>query len=268
MRQINFNCYKIAAKIPLASFALFLGVQEMPHHKEYMEIKRDYLTQILKYDKEEQAVFLFEFGCITFVNFNLEEIRTFSVFMDKFLKNSKRQTFIRFHQPFSISVDDQNSFHLFGASSSINKFSGIVIPTIGIALAKLTALMAIEENLNLIFDETENLVNRMQNGKINIKAAKYAKEMAKILRFEYDSAYCIHVFERCDIANSFLESRILYDQMIENFNYRKRINILQQKMDALHYIFKTFMSFSQNWQENRQLYIEIALLALFPLFYL
>lgn len=267
MRTIHFNCYKIATKIPLIPFAHDLG-QELPHHREYTEIYGDCLARILKHGIKEQTAYVFEFGCVTFVNFNTDEIQTFSLFMDQYFHNNKRQTFLKYNQFFSISVDDQNSFHLFYDDSTIIEFSPIVIPTISIALAKLMALSAMEENLDIIFDETEGFVNRMQNGKINIKAAKYAKKMAKVLRFEYDSAYSIRVFERCDIANNVLESRILYDQLMRKFQYTKRIRILQQKMETVHTIFTAFLSYSQSWQENRELYIEIALLALFPLFYL
>jgi len=268
MNTIHFNCYKIATKITLIAFAHDLGVLELPHHKEYMEINGDSLAKILKHAIGEQTVYVFEFGCVTCVNFNADEIQTFSLFMDQYFHNNKRQTLLKYNQLFSISVDDQSLFHLFPDNSSLNQFSPIVIPTIAIALAKLIALSAMEENLDVIFDETEGFVNRMQNGKINIKAAKYAKKMAKVLRFEYDSAYSIRVFERCDIANNILESRLLYDQLMQKFQYTKRITILQQKMETVHTIFTAFLSYSQNWQENRELYIEIALLALFPLFYL
>ena len=267
MQRIDFDCYKVAAKIPLVPFAFYFGLQEQSHRKEYLEIKEDCLARIIKYNRVEQSVYIFECGCITFVNFNAEEMHIFFHFMDTISKLNK-QLYFDCRQSFSISVEDKNAFCLVEQTAELEELNAVVIPTIGIALAKLTALVVMEEELKKIFDEAEVFVERMQKGKINIRAIKYARETAKILRFEYNSAYCIRIFERCDIANSFIESRILFDRFLENFEYRKRIKVLQQKMAALHDIFNLFIVLSQNWQEDFELYIEIFLLAIFPFFYL
>lgn len=267
MKHIDFECYKVAAKLPLAVFRSYLGVKQQPHRSEYLEIKGGSLAQVMKYGKEEQSVFLFSFGCVTFVQFSPDEIRLFLHFMDALMKPG-RNSALAGREALSFDVSGEGLFRLREQDAEEMRFSPLVVPTLAAALAKLTALSAMEEDVLTIFDEAESFVDRMQRGRLNIRAVKYAKEMAKILRFQYDSAYCIRIFERCDLAEQYLESRVLFDRFMEEHQYRQRIQVLQQKTDALHRTFDTFLTLSQNWQENRELYIEIALLAIFPFFYL
>jgi|AGTN01.3.fsa_nt_gi Uncharacterized conserved protein len=265
MKRIAFDCYRIGNSFPLGALRAFLGMKETPRRREYIALEGDSLAQILKYAREGQAAYLFHYGCVAFVNCSTDERRSVLHFITSgFCPDN---TGFSYHEAFAVEADDAGRYRLFEGASSA-PFDRFVVPTLANALAKLTALAVMEKEIGRTFDDAEAFINRMGRGRVNLHAAKYAREVARIVRFQFNSAYAVRIFERCDIADAHIDARALYDRFMAHFEYAGRIDALRQKIDALEDIFRMFISLSQKWQENRELFIEIALLALFPLFYL
>ncbi len=265
MKRFAFDCYRIGNSLPLSTLRAFLGMKETPRRRQYVALEGDSLAQVLKYAREGQAAYFFDYGCITFVNCSTDEARSLLHFIcSGFLPDS---TGSYYHESYSLEVGDTNQYCLFEGDSAL-PFDRFVVPTIANALAKLTALAVMEEEIGKTFDDAEAFIQRMGRGRVNLHAVKYAREVAKIVRFQYGSAYTVRVFERFDIADAHIGARALYDAFMTHFEYGERIDALRQKIGALEDIFRMFLALSQKWQENRELYIEIALLAVFPLFYL
>ena len=265
MKQISLDCYRIGNSLPLDELRKFLGMKETPRRREYIALEGDNLAKVLKYSREDQAAYLFHYGCITFVNCSTDEMRSVLHFVTAGFGSGSSEP--PYREAFSFIVDDENRYSLFDGTPSV-PFDRFVVPTLANALAKLTALAVMEEEVGKTFDDAESFISRMGRGHVNLKAARYAREVAKIVRFQFNSAYTVRIFERCDIADIHVEARALYDLLMAHFEYGERIGVLHQKISALEDIFSMFIGLSQKWQENRELYIEIALLALFPLFYL
>lgn len=265
MKRIAFDCYRIGHALPLSALRSFLGMKESTRRRQYIALEGDSLALILKYTREDQAAYLFNYGCVTFVGCSTDEIRSILHFITSGF--CPDYTGSSYHETFSVEVNDDGRYRLFEDAADA-PFDRFVVPTIANALAKLTALSVMEEDIGKTFDDAETFIRRMGHGRVNLHAIKYAREVAKIVRFQYGSAYTIRVFERFDIADAHINARALYDAFTAHYEYRERIEALRQKIGALEDIFRMFISLSQKWQENRELYIEIALLALFPLFYL
>lgn len=241
-------------------------MKETPRRREYIRLEGDSLAQVLKYSRPGQAAYLFPYGCVTFVSCNTDEMRSVLHFITSGFGTEGAAPY--YHEAFSLEVDDKGGYSLFEGAPQRGAMDSFTVPTIANALAKLTSLAVMEEEVGRTFDEAETFIQRMGRGKINLKATKYAREVAKIVRFQYDSACIVRVFERCDIADAHIGARALYDDFMAHFEYGERLHALRQKIGALEDIFRIFLSLSQKWQENRELYVEIALLILFPLFYL
>jgi required for meiotic nuclear division protein 1 len=241
-------------------------MKETPRRREYILLEGDGLAQVLKYARENQVAYLFHYGCVVFVNCSTDEMRSMLHFVVSGFCSGSAASY--YHESFFLEADDENHYCLFEGALEHLPMDCFVIPTIANALAKLTALAVMEEEIGKTYDEAETFIVHMGRGRINLKAKRYAAEVAKIVRFQYNSAYSVRIFERYDIADAHIGARTLYDAFMAHFEYGERIDALRQKIAALEDIFRIFLSLSQSWQENRELYIEIALLILFPLFYL
>lgn len=82
MDSINFSCYLIAPKLPLNKLVEFFKMHRHLSWEEYIVLKGMHLEPILKYATEHKQVYLFEFGCVTFVNFSHAEIHVFIDYLD------------------------------------------------------------------------------------------------------------------------------------------------------------------------------------------
>jgi uncharacterized Rmd1/YagE family protein len=264
---IAFDCYRIAGALPLAALRTFLGLKETPRRREAIRLEGQNLERLLKYAREGQAVYLFPYGCAAFVNCSADEIRTVLRFLTTGFDIDEAAEYYR--EAFTLEVheaDGEASYSLFGDIPLA--FDAFTVQTLVSALAKLTALAVMEEEVGRTFDDAESFIARMGRGRMSLKARKYAREVARIVRFQYDSACIVRVFERCDIADAHLGARALYDEFMAHFEYGDRLHALREKIRALEDIFRVFLTLNSKWQENRELYVEIALLVLFPLFYL
>lgn len=262
---INWNCYKVAHSLPLLQIASFFSAEEPLKWKKYIKIDGHQLTSVLKCGNQQKSVFLFEFGCITFVNFTQEEKgRMFDLF-ESISCHMSNDLLSRYHETFQVQINKLKMFQPFPESTEPLEYNDCVVPVIATALAKDTALSSLEDDIDNLLDESEGIIESLRRAKLNINVIKYARKIATLLRFQYNSANSVRVFDRSDTANSSIAAKQLYNEFMKACSFSERVNVLRQKSGELRHIFDMYASLSQSWKENRLLYFEIFLLALFDL---
>ena len=195
MRRITFDCYRIGNSLPLSALRAFLGMKETPRRREYILLEGESLAQVLKYERENQAAYLYHYGCAVFVNCSTDEMRSMLHFIVSGFCSGSAGSY--YHESFSIEADDENHYCLFEDASERLPLDRFVVPTLASALAKLTALAVMEEEIGKTYDDAETFIAYMGRGRVNLKAKRYAAEVARIVRFQYNSAYTVRIFERC-----------------------------------------------------------------------
>ncbi len=264
---IKWNCYKVAPSLPLMAIASFFGFEDPIKWKKNIKLDGNQLASVLKYADNRKAVFLFEFGCITFVNITTEENRRILEYLESISCNIASDLLVRYRYSFSIHINESGMYHPFLKKQGLLLYDEDVVPVISAALAKDTQLFWLEDEMENLLDKSESVIDRLRRAKLNINTLKYSRELALMLRFQYNSAYSVRVFDRSDAANSSLSAKNLYDEFMADCCFHDRLDVLQQKSDELHHIFNIYSILSQSWKENRLLYFEILLLVLFTLPY-
>ncbi len=266
MRQLHLDSYRLGQSIPLARVASQLDGSALPRRREYLELRGDTLRSLTGQNREDQAVYLFRFGCVVFVNMSDSDIQRFLGLLPLNVE-TPADPLLGNHEAHTLTVDDDGTLVFHDGSPAVT-FSAANISAAANALAKLSALAFMEERISRIYDDAEGFMSRMRSGRLRFRALLYAGEISKLLRFQYISAFNVRVFERCDIADAHIDVRRFYDLFMAAYEYQDRIRILRDKTEALDGIFRLLIPLSQNWQESRTLYAEIFFLAMFPLFYL
>ena len=265
--SINWNCYKVAPSLPLMAIASFFGFEKPIKWKKNITLCGSQLASILKYTDDRKSVFLFEFGCITFVNTTTEEIRRILDFLQSISCNISSDLLVRYHHSFSIQIDESGMYSPFSKKPGLYSYDEDVVPVTAAALAKDAELFFLEDEMETLLDKSESVIDRLRRAKLNITTLKYSREISLMLRFQYNSAYSVRVFDRSDAADSSLSAKNLYDEFMADCSFRDRLDVLQQKSDELYRIFNIYSTLSQSWKENRLLYFEILLLVMFTLPY-
>ena len=155
MRVIHFKSCKVAPSLPLDRIASFLQTQMEFSWKEYIILSGSQLNTILKYDTEGKHVYLFNFGCISFVNFKDSEIYTFISYIETITDKIKHELIYKFSETHTIKVDDDGNCKLWLHNESNYGFHEGIIHIIAIVLAISIELFKFQTNLESLIDESE-----------------------------------------------------------------------------------------------------------------
>lgn len=140
-------------------------------------------------------------------------------------------------------------------------FYPVLISTV---LAKSVALEKTEEQLGNILDKLENMIDRLEKGKLRIGNKELARTTAKIVRHEYNTIAYIMILDKPDITWTSSDAGEFYDQMLDFFELKDRYTILKNKTEILYNIMDGFSNISHS---IRGLFVEwiIVLLIVFEI---
>lgn len=265
MKTIRFKSYKIGSSIPLDKPAGFFRMQKSSIWKEYIVLHGHHLEEILKKQCGSMRAYLFEFGCITFVDFDEPDTQVFLEFIAGMVDPIDYSMVARFAESHTIEIEENDQFRPWPGSKSMYKFEDSVIPLIAMILAKSAALNKIESDVSANIDESGDYIDYLQRGRLHINKKGLSVMVSKLLKFEYESINNIRIFERSVADSNNMNCRDLYDSLAEYYELNDRFDVLQSKIGSLRSTMKAYNSLSYRQSENRLYLFEIFLLGLFPL---
>jgi len=250
----------------LQKIAAYLEMSFPISWKDYIVVKGKHLDMILKYKTSSKQVYLFEFGCVTFVNFEGDEIRVFLEHLESVTGILNSEYFAKYYETHTIKVYNNGECKLWKGNADYVEYNDYIIPIVCTVLSRSVALSKIEADASQLLDQSESIITFLQKGKLRASTKRLASITAKIMRFEYDSIGNIKVLERSSLIDQSIEARSIYDILADHFELGERFEIIKNKCDELQKIIKTYSSLSYNNAENKLLLFEVFLLLLFPLF--
>lgn len=265
MPTINFNCFKLATKLPLGKIAAFFKIHQPVSWEGYLVLEDKHLEAVFKYSANSKQVYLFEFGCATFVNFNIGEIRCFIDYLKTLVDVVDNNLFAVFHESHSLEVNKDGNCVLWSGNTSYVKYNEYVTHIVSMVLAKSTALSQIEVEADNLLNEAEKFIGYLKKGWLRANTRKSAATIARILRFEYESITNIRIFDRFFDSKAGVASKEIYDHMAEHYELHDRFKVIKSKTNDLKRIVNNYSTLSYNDTERRLLIFEIFLLALFPI---
>jgi uncharacterized Rmd1/YagE family protein len=268
MKKVSFNCFKIASRLPLDRVASHFEIRRSPSWQNFIVLESGRLDRVFKYSDPQKKVYLFDFGCIVFINFDVESMKHFIGYLNSITGNIDYSFFTRYSDSHIIEIMHEGTCSLWQGSGYTIKYFDGVITAVSLALARSTALMHIENRLASMLDESERFIEFLQKGRLRAKSHKFAKVAARVLSFEYETINNIRIFDRfVPVSERPTAAKEAYKIMEEYYELLERFEIMESKIEDLKGIVKRYHYLSHNTIESRLLIFEIFLLALFPLSY-
>lgn len=264
MENIKIKSVKVAAFFSLDKIVELLNIPMQFKWDEYLILSGSDLDLILKYNTKDKHVYIFKYGCISFANFEDEEIFTFIKYIESIGSKINYSLIYKYYDIHNVKTLPNQKIKLWQSSDAEYDYNDKLIHTVSIILSKSTELYRFESELNKLLDEAEKFITFLQKGRLGFYRRKSSLLISRILRFKYDSIHNIRVLDRPGFVEQSISLRNIYDNLSKYYELDERLNIVKGKMSSLHDILDLYTSLSFNQSETRLLLFEIFLLALFP----
>jgi len=265
MRTISFKCYKILPKLPLNKISSFFGISDTVRWKDSLALDSNLVSSILKKQSDSKFIFLYEYGCITFVNFESDEIDVAIQYIESISMKIDYDLYGKYNEQHVLNISDNGFFSLWSGSDKTFEFHNDIIPIVAEILAKSTALNKIETDMDILLDKNEHMITHYQRGYLPITKQKHARNISYILRFEYEVINHLQIFDRLEDTKQKQQSRQIYDLLSEYYEISDRFSIFEKKNNQMREISKTYSTRSFYNSEGGLILFEVFLLSLFPL---
>lgn len=266
VEPITFKAFAITNEIDLNKIAIHCGIPKKFTWEEPLILKGNTLHLILPQNKNEALqVLIFSFGSIVFINHVIEdEIKKVFNFVHSFESDIDLMNMEKYVDDYSLHVRESVNMELTDKYVVVPEFDDFYPELISTVLAKSVALEKTEEQLGNILDKLENMVDRLEKGKLRIGNKELARTTAKIVRHEYNTLAYIMILDKPDITWTSSKAGEFYDQMQEFFELKDRYTILKNKTEILYNIMEGFSNISHS---IRGLFVEwiIVILILFEI---
>lgn len=267
MDRIILNTYKVATRLPLVQISSFINLRQAAGWKEYIKFDRAEIEKILKYDSGNKAVYLYKYGCITFLNFNQDEVSIFLEYLGTLFIDLDYKLLSKFNENHEMILMSDVYVNLWEGDEVKFHYQQHVDDIAAAVLARSTELYKIETELSEVLDEAGTFISKLNKGYLRANSKKVASTLAKSIRFRYRSIESVKLLDRpLEFKN--LESRQIFDKMSGYFELNERYAVISNQMDILDSVMREYLSFGSKQSENRLLLFEILLLASFPLLHI
>ncbi|CAG9607002.1 RMD1 family protein [Pseudoneobacillus rhizosphaerae] len=261
MKAMTFKAFAITHEIDLNKIAIHCGIPKKFTWEQPLILRGGILNSILKKNMDEtQMVLVFSFGSVVFINLSSsKEIRDFFLYIQSFEPDLDIQSAYKYTDDYSLHIKETESLELTDEYVVVPVYEVFYPELISTVLAKSVALEKTEEQLGKIHDTLENMIDRLEKGKLRIGNKELARTTAKIVRHEYNTLAYIMILDKPDITWSSSTANEFYDKMLEFFELNDRYKILKSKTDILYNIMDGFSTISHS---IRGLFVEWIIVSL------
>lgn len=260
-----FNTFKVATRLPLVQIASYFNLINDAGWKEYIKIGSDEIEKIFMYGSRNKSVYLYKYGCITFVNFKYHEIQYFFEYLNKIYVDLDNKLISKFSETHIMTVDKDGFVRLWEDSEEIYKINNTLLDIAATVLAKSTELYKIETELNSVLDESEQLIDYLNIGRLRANSKRVISIIARCTRFKYRSIESVRLLDRPPEFAKTIENRKVFDDLSTVYELNDRYTTMLSRTDILDSITEEYFSYKSSQSERRLLMFEIMLLAIFPL---
>ncbi len=251
--------FSLCHEININKLAAHFGINKKFKWEEHLTLDSRQLTGILM-DTENKLVKVFSYGSVVFVNMEHHEIVDTVNYLKAIEKTLASATF-KYQDDYTIVVNDEEpSIHF--EFFNINDYEEYHLNMLSIVLAKSVALERIEEGLDNLLDEIEEIIAKLERGKLGINDTKLSKTVAVILRFKFNIISHLMLLDKPAITWVNQESENLYTNLEELFELKSRYEKIKGKSETLMDITEVFTTMTYQKRGNTLEWMVIILIAL------
>jgi required for meiotic nuclear division protein 1 len=261
MDAITFKAFALSNEIDLNKIAIHCGIPKKFTWEEPLILKGRTLSSILKKNVgESQVVLVFSFGSVVFINHKRDEdMKHIFQYLQNFESDIDLVNVNRYSDDYSLHVKETENIELTDEYVVVPDYEPFYPELISTVLAKSVALEKTEEQLGKIHDKLENMIDRLEKGKLRIGNKELARTTATIVRHEYNTLAYIMILDKPDITWTSSSAGEFYDRMLEFFELNDRYKILKSKTEILYNIMDGFSTISHS---IRGLFVEWIIVSL------
>ncbi|HOJ11980.1 MAG TPA: RMD1 family protein [Clostridiales bacterium] len=263
MQRFMFKTCAITNEIDLNKIAEKCNIRKKYTWEEPLVLKDNILSTILnKKVYDGQAIMLFSFGSIVFINLPSSCINVFLSYLKEYKPEIDIENWERYSDDYELRAGNVDEIEMTDEYAIVPHIEIAYTELVSVVLAKSVALEKVEEQLEKILDRIESMIDRLEKGNLRFSDKELAKATARIIRHEYNSISYIMILDRPDVTWLNSNAAEFYDKMSEFFELNDRFEILKSKTDILGNVIDGFSSISHSM---RSLFIEWVVIVLIVL---
>lgn len=262
MVSYDFTAYALDGEIDLNKIAAQLQLGKKFKWEEPLVLDPLSLGLFSGHDFAEPRVYLYYFGAAVFFNCAEVVIAQFYRDISRVTAAFRTQRTAYSREKYPLRIDENAMKAVTNDYAIMQKPENIYVDIIAYTLAKSVALEQIEARVEIVFDKMEEIIARLDQGKLALPDAQLAKTAATILNFKYRSISHIMILDKPDITWDIEETDRLYSTLANLFELHQRFNQIKQKSDTLLDIAEVFTSLSHAKRSARLEWIIIILIAI------
>lgn len=258
---IKISCCKISGNLNLSVISSYFKTTYDPKHSDSMFLGEAAVSSILKIRSNFKSIYLYEYGCIVFVDFTSDEIYTAMGFFETIIGELNYKLSNNYNGKLIIDCIDYKTVSGINHMECLFEYSEDTLRIACDLTAKSTELSAAEEHIIQVLDASESIVNSLQKGKLSINSRKFVSKITQMARFQYNTIKSLRLFDTTFYLS--LNNKGFYNFLYKYYEIADRTSILKSKIDEINRLISTYTTLSYNSQEMRLLLFECILLTLF-----
>ena len=249
----------------MSSLASYFALHYDDKNSNYIILSDKSISTLLKVRSKTKSLYIYEYGCIVFVDFTIDEIHPTMAYLEKITGTIDYKHINIFNENLILSISSSQFITKINDVPCILEYNNDVLSIACSLVAKSVALSAVETEIVNVLDDAGNLVNYLQKAKLRIKTRKFVSSISLIARFQYRIIKPLDLFDNSFLLKKNSNSRNFYSIVHNYYEIDDRTSILESKIDQVNKILSNYTTHSYNIGEIRLLIFECILLAMFLL---
>ena len=260
VKKISFIAYGITNELDLNKIAGDCGLKKKFSWEEPLILKEKCLKKVFEKDmSENQAVMIFAFGSVVFIDIEAKDEETFIKYLESHGADIDLKNWNNYKEFYELRVNKEKECEFEDKYVTVKEYEAFYSEMISTIIAKSIALERIEERVEGILDDIEPMIDKLEKGKLKTSDKELAKAVSKILRHEYSSLAYIMILDKPEITWASNVANEFYEKTSNFFELNERYTILKEKANILHNIMQGFTTI---YHASRGYLIEWAIVVL------
>lgn len=259
MESYSFKAYALFKEIDINAVAAHFGIKKEFKWEDYLRLQEEQLSGIIA-DPAGKRVNLFPFGSVVFLNMDPQEISDAIAYLQKVDPKLSAPDYT-YTDDYSLeaSAEEESVTNDGMLSREITFYHLEILSTV---LAKSVALESVEADIEVLLDDIEVVIDRLQSGNLSSRDETLANTSARILRFKYKTLSTIMLLDKPDITWENEGAEELHREMTHLFELGDRYERLQAKSRTLMDILDVFSTLTQHRKANNLEWMIIILIVI------
>lgn len=250
MTKYFFSAYALTKEFDLNEIAKYYNINKKYKWEDYLVLGSDQLSSILS-PTDTKIAHLYSFGCVVFINFSAAEMTSFIKVLETNFNASGQPFTLQYLDEYHLEIDSAKEVEITNDYAFLPEENFNCIDIISLILARSVALDRIENGIDKVLDEVEDVIQMLENGKLDITDKQLSKLASRILGIKHTSISYIMIMDKPDITWDDLDIDKFYYDLSELFEIEDRYHQLHDKIGFLMDVTEVFSSLAHESRSTR-----------------